>query len=274
MQRVGLSGQHEAMHRRTFRYTSGMVRVLGLVLCGVVAWGQKPSDADTAALIERSRQRALDYTQQLPDFMCTEVVHRSMSSDGGQQLSDILTIKLSYSKRGEEHKLELINGKPTDRKYQDLEGATSTGQFGGILRVIFNPASQAAFEWQTWKTVRKKRLAVLEYAVSAATSPYHLRHQERQAIVGLHGVLEIDGETGEVLHLTYVAYDIPQQLGVQSAVSSVDYGFADVGGREYLLPVHSEMELRTPGASARNKTEFREYRKFSAESVVDFGVGK
>jgi hypothetical protein len=117
-------------------------------------------------------------------------------------------------------------------------------------------------------------VAAIEYAVSAATSPYHLGYQGRKAIVGLHGVLEIDGETGEVQHLTYVAYDIPQQLGVVSAVSSVDYALADVGGREYLLPVHSEMELRSPGVSARNKTEFREYRKFSAESVVDFGVGK
>jgi hypothetical protein len=92
-------GLRKAMHRRTFRYTSGMVRVLGLVFCGMVAWGQKPSDADTAVLIERSRQRALDYTQQLPDFMCTEVVHRSISSYGGPQLSDTLTINLSYSKR-------------------------------------------------------------------------------------------------------------------------------------------------------------------------------
>ena len=251
-----------------------MVRVLGLVLCGVVAWGQKPSDAETAALIERSRQKALDYTQQLPDFICTEVVHRSISSDGGRQANDILTIKLGYSKRGEEHKLESINGKPTNSKYADLEGATSTGQFGGILRVIFNPASQGAFDWQSWKTVRKKRLAVLEYAVSAANSPYYLGHQGRKAIVGLHGVLEVDSETGEVLHLTYVAYDIPQQLGVDSAVNSVDYAFSNVGGREYLLPVHSEMEMRSPGVSARNKTEFREYLKFSAESVVDFGVGK
>ena len=251
-----------------------MVRVLSLVFCGMVAWGQAPSDADTAALIERSRQRALDYTQQLPDFMCTEVVHRSISSEAGSQSNDTLTVKLSYSKRGEEHKLVLLNGKPTGRKYEELEGATGSGEFGGILRVIFNPASQGAFDWQTWKTVRKKRLAVLEYAVSAANSPYYLRHQDRKAIVGLHGVLGIDSETGEVLHVTYAAYDIPQQLGVQSAVSSVDYAFADVGGREYLLPVRSEMEIRSPGVSARNKAEFREYRKFSAESVVDFGVGK
>lgn len=236
--------------------------------------GTKPSDADTAALIERSRQRALDYTQQLPDFICTEVVHRSISSGGGGQSTDTLTIKLGYSKRGEEHKLELINGKPTGRKYEELEGATGSGEFGGILRVIFGPASQAAFDWQAWKTVRKKRLAVIEYALSAANSPYYLRHQDRKAIVGLHGALEIDSETGDVLHLTYVAYDIPQQLGVLSAVSSVDYALCGVGGREYLLPVHSEMELRSPGVSARNKTEFRAYRKFGAESVVDFGARK
>jgi len=54
----------------------------------------------------------------------------------------------------------------------------------------------------------------------------------------------------------------------------VDYDFADVGGTDYLLPARSETFLRTPQLWVRNDAEFREYRKFSSDSTVTFGLGK
>lgn len=54
----------------------------------------------------------------------------------------------------------------------------------------------------------------------------------------------------------------------------MDYDFAEVGGKDYLLPARSETEVRGPQHWARNKMEFREYRKFSADSTVDFGPVK
>jgi hypothetical protein len=260
-----------------------MIRVLRLVVCGMLvwtslAWGQPPS-GDDAALIERSRQRALDYTHSLPDFVCSEVIRRYAAPADGLKLglwahTDTLTVKLSYSQKTEGHKLELIDGKPTDRKFEEVGGAISKGEFGGILRTVFDPASQAAFDWESWKTVRKHRIAVYQYAVSAANSPYYLRSGNRRAIVGIHGAIEVDSETGEVLRLTYVAYDIPKQLGVQYSTTTVEYDFANVGGRNYLLPVRSETEVHSSEMWARNKMEFREYRKFSSESTVTFGDGK
>ena len=256
-----------------------MIRVFGLLLCAPLAWGQRPSDAGSAALIERSRQKALDYSLSLPDFVCSEVVRRYAAPADGLKFgawvhTDTLTIKLSYSQKTEGHKLELIDGKPTDRKFEELAGATSSGEFGGILRTIFDPASQAAFDWESWKTLRKHRTAVYQYAVDVANSPYSLRHANRKAIVGIHGVVEVDGETGEVLQLTYIAYEIPKQLDVQYSTTIVEYDFASAGGRNYLLPARSETELHSSGMWARNKTEFREYRKFSADSVIDFSTGK
>jgi hypothetical protein len=259
----------------------GMSRAFsGACICWLMgtalAWAQRPSDPDAAAIIEKSRQKALDYTRSLPDFVCTEVVRRYVS-DGRvsrwRQI-DTLAIKLSYFQHAEEHKLELIDGKPTERKYEELENATSSGEFGAVLREIFDPASEAAFDWESWKNLRKHRTAVYQYAVSAAHSPYVLKSDNRRAIVGIHGVLEIDSETGEVLHVTYAAYDVPKELGLKSAVSTVDYDFAEVGGRDYLLPVRSEMEMHGPRAWVWNKMEFREYRKFSADSTIKFGEGK
>jgi hypothetical protein len=256
-----------------------MIRVFGLLLCAAFAWGQRPSDADSAALIERSRQKALDYSHALPDFACSEVVRRYAAPADGLKFgawvhTDTLTIKLSYSQRTEGHKLELIDGKPTDRKFEELGGATSSGEFGGILRTIFDPASQAAFDWERWKTARKHRTAIYQYAVAAASSPYYLRHANRRAIVGIHGAVDVDSETGEVLQLTYIAYEIPKQLDVQYSTTTVEYDFASVGGKNYLLPTRSETELHSSEMWARNRMEFREYRKFSADSIIDFGTGK
>jgi hypothetical protein len=256
-----------------------MIRLSGLLLCAAVAWGQRPSDADSNALIERSRQKALDYTQSLPDFICSEIIQRYAAPSEGIKLgawvhTDTLTVKLSYSQKAEGHKLALIDGKPTGKKFEDVGGYTSSGEFGGVLHTIFYPASQAAFDWDTWKTLRKHRTAVYQYAVSAANSPYYVRNGNHKGIVGLHGTVEVDGETGEVLRLTYIAYDIPKQLEVDYSSCTVEYDWASVGGKTYLLPARSAIEVHSSGMWARNKTEFRGYRKFSADSVIDFGAGK
>jgi hypothetical protein len=261
-----------------------MIRSFGLIPCAALAWsaalawGQRPSDADFTALLEKSRQKALDYAQSLPDFVCAEIIQRYAASAWGVKLgpwiyTDTLTVKLSYSQRTEGHKLELIDGRPTDRKFEELGGETSSGEFGGILRTVFDPASQAAFERDSLKKVRNRRIAY-QYAVSAARSPYYVRHQNRTAIVGLRGTVEIDSETGEIWRLVAIAYDIPQQVDVQFFSSTVEYALASVAGRNYLLPGHSETEMHSTETWTRNKMEFRNYRKFSADSTVDFGTVK
>lgn len=250
-----------------------------LAWCAALAWGQRPSDADSAALIERARQKALDYAKSLPDFVCSEIIQRYAASAwvvklGPWVYTDTLTVKLSYSNRTEKHKLELIDGKPTGRKFEDLEGATSSGEFGGILRTAFDPGSNTAFNWESAKTVRSHRVAVYRYEISAAKSPYYLQHRNLEDIVGLHGVVEVDTETGEVWRLTFIAHDIPSRLDVQSFSGAVEYALAGVAGRNYLLPASSETETHSTERWARNKMQFRDYRKFSADSMIDFGTVK
>ncbi|HEX3746905.1 MAG TPA: hypothetical protein VHW09_23365 [Bryobacteraceae bacterium] len=252
-----------------------MVRLSGLLLCAAMAWGQHPSDSDSATLIERARQKALDYTRSLPDFVCAESVHRfAARPERSFSRTDVLTVKLRYLQGKEEHSLSQIDGKPTDKKYEDLAFATGSGEFGGILRTVFDPASQAAFEWKGWKTVRKRRAAAYEYAVSAAHAPYVLTANHVKAVVGIHGVVELDSETGEALFLSYIAYELPRDFDAQYAASSVDYEWTNVGGRNYLLPSHSQQEVHGVRIWTLNKIDFHDYGKFSADAVIDFGTGK
>lgn len=257
------------------------------------AWGQKPSDAEATALIEKSREKALAYTRSLPDFMCSEVISRYSYSkpENGSILmgraipngikwipTDKLTVKLSYFQQREEHKLVLLNGKPTDQKYESLAGGIETGEFGGTLQGIFDPATVTCFRWTSWKRVRRQRTAIFAYQVDRAHSRYVVASGTpgdiHSAVVGFHGDMEIDRETGEVLHFTYVADDIPRAVNLDEVSTAVDYDFADVGGRSYLLPARCQTEILSPGLSVRNVMEFREYRKFSADSSIEFGVAK
>jgi hypothetical protein len=267
-------------------HTIGMTRALYGTCIGVLAWcspalPQRPSDRDVDALIERSRQKALDYAQSLPDFVATEVIRRFTGSEtlnGSWSLADTLTIQLRYFQHKEDHKLMLIDGKPTVQTFDTLEGTVGWGEFGTTLHAVFDPASQTSFHWQGWKNVRKHRASVVGYEVDGPHARYHLGTaadgRTVAADVHYHGVLDIDGETGQVLHLEYLADHIPETLNLQFAGNTVDYALADIGGRQYLLPSRSESEMRSGVNWARNVTEFREYRKFSAESTIDFGTGK
>jgi hypothetical protein len=257
-----------------------MVRTCVCILTiGCIVWAQRPTDADATALIERGRQNALEYTKSLPDFECTELVRRSTNLRGGGSIpTDKLTILIRYFQHKEDHKLILIDNKPADRTFEDLQGAIGSGEFGSTMSAVFEPSTQTSFHWESWKTERKRRTAVYVYKVDVERSRYHLFNGSgshmRQAIVGYHGVLEIDSETGEVRHFTYVADRLPKDLVLQSASTTVDYAFAEVGGQEYLLPARSVVELQGPGGTSRNVIEFREYHKFSADSSIAFGPAK
>ena len=252
----------------------------------LVAWcslapAQPPSEADATALIETARQKARQYTQSLPDFECTEVVRRSTDvarNDVQPIPPDKLTIRLRYSEHKEEHKLMLINDRPTDRTFESLQGAIGTGEFGATLGAIFDPASETAFHWESWKTVRKDRIAVYTYIIDSEHSRYSLSTKVggavHQAVVAYRGELEIDSETGEVPHFTYVADHLPKALALQSAATTVDYDFAAIGGRDYLLPARSETQMRSSEVYVKNRMEFTGYRKFSSESSITFGDGK
>ena len=255
----------------------------GLLACAAAAWAQAPTAERTSAAIEMSRKAALAYARSLPDFICTQLVHRYLDFDHlTQRVSwrwlDTLTIKLSYFDQREDHTLVLVNGKPSEKSYTDLGGAISAGEFALMQKQIFDPASQALFTWKKWTKVGKRQAATYLYRVDVSHSHFMLDFLTptglTQDIVGYHGTLELDRETGNVLSMTYIADAIPKTCPVSSSTTAVTYDFADVGGKQYLLPASSETEMRSRQLWTRNHAVYRDYRKFSADSVVHFGDAK
>jgi hypothetical protein len=256
---------------------------------GAMALAQVPSAAEQARFLEQARKTALGYSDFLPDFVCTEVVHRSSSDAGPWRSLDSLTVQLTYAGKKENYKVVLVGNKTSNVDFLSVGGAISAGEFGSTLRWIFEPESAATFHWEKSAVWRKTPVSVYSYRVPRASSHFVLAFNGgadlRSAVVGFHGVLDIANDTNMVLHLTTEADDIPAGFSIRQSSTSIDYAFADVGGRQFLLPSGAETDmLYQPNRSMekrqirttrpvlmRNLMDFRAYRKFAVDSEIDFG---
>ncbi len=66
---------------------------------------------------------------------------------------------------------------------------------------------------------------------------------------------------------------MPKDFVFDKAESTLEYGFVRIDGKEYVLPVHSEVLTCQRGSSTctKNEINFQNYRKFAADSTITFG---
>jgi hypothetical protein len=242
-----------------------------------------PSSQEQAAVIDEVREYALNYSKTLPDFICTQVTRRfaapapgtkyggSSDSEPRWTALDTLTIKLSYFEQKEDYKLILVNNTLTTQDYGTLGGSTTTGDFGSMMREIFEPASQAHFEWDHWGTLRGRRVLALSYRVAQSRSQWHIVYEKKMDIVpAYHGLVYVDKETHEVMRVTLEAENIPAGFPIHRADTVLDYDFQQLSGKTFLLPLKSTTIMSTSEYWTKNDEEFRVYRKYSAESDIKF----
>ena len=256
-------------------------KALPVAAVGLTAWlawaaGPGMSDPEAAAAVERTRAIAASYTRHMPDFICTQTIQRSyhLTLPKNWIDSDVLTLKLRYSGQIEDRQLIARNGQPV-AKGEPAGGLENIGEFGGMLETVFDRQTQAEFRWEEWKTVRSRPAAAFSYHVAREHSSYMLSFDPggyvHRQVVAYHGTVEVDRETGDVLRLVYESEDVPKDFPMQSASTTVDYGFVEVAGKRYVLPVRAEIETLSDGIRSRNISEFTDYRKFTADSTVTFG---
>jgi hypothetical protein len=233
-----------------------------------------PSPAEQNLVVQEARGIALNYTQSLPDFIATESIRRYSDERGSWQLKDTLTIKLSYFDQFEDYKVLNINGRPSTLPYEAVGGTITQGEFGSLLREVFEPRSAAELHWDHWTTLRGRPAQVYTFRVRVANSRYMMvvgNRGERDTITaGQHGFVYVDRDTRQIVRIVAEADSIPEKFPVRHSTTSLDYGFADVGGRQFLLPLRAEVRMGTASIQTRNEVEFHSYKKFGAESSISF----
>jgi hypothetical protein len=248
--------------------------ILGLLLCAP-AMAQRPTPDQQRTVWEAARQIALNYSAALPDFICTEKVQRVVIVGVHNTTTDQLTIQLGYNNQKEKYNLVAIDGKPTTKTLDSLGGLISGGEFGSLLLRVFEPSSAADFQWKSETTIRQRHATIYTYRVARGKSHYVLGHRDGSGelvgeAAGYRGEVYLDSES-RVLKLTAQADDIPKDSGILSGSVQVDYDFTDVAGHSYLLPTRSEAHLERPLRNTSDVVSFVGYRKFEAETTIDFG---
>ena len=233
-----------------------------------------PSVADQDRILSEAREIALEYTTHLPDFLCLQYTRRYIDPQGTEYFQQIDTVatRLSYFDQKEDYKVISVGGKLSNKDYQKLGGAISSGEFGTMLKQIFEPETAAEFAFERWAKLDGRICLVYHYHVSRARSKWSIDYNNGEQVYspGYSGSIFIDREVPVVMRVTLIAEGIPTSFPIQEAKSTLNYSYQEISGKQFLLPLNSEMRMREGRLLVKNETEFRNYRRYSADAVITF----
>jgi hypothetical protein len=233
-----------------------------------------PSSIEQAKIIDEAREYVMNYTKNLPNFICVQVTRRSFDPKGGNNWykGDTITTRLTYDGQKEDYQVVLHNDQPvTNKSMEAFGGTTSAGEFGTMMKEIFEPESQARFAWEKWATLRGRRTYVFAYDIEQQFSKYHILVEDNLNIVPAYrGLVYIDQDTKMVTKLTLDPYNLPETFPVRESHQSLDYDFEKIADAQYLLPLKAVLTVSRSRYGSKNETEFRLYRKFETGSTIKF----
>lgn len=235
-----------------------------------------PAAEDQKKILAAITENALNYSSGLPNFICMQVTRRYVAQAGSEnfRLTDTIAERLSYFEHREDYKVISVNGTPvSNRKHEQLGGATSSGEFGSMLLEIFSPESRTEFQWERWGKLRDHVMHVFSFRVRLENSKYHIEAGavKRTVTVGYHGLIYADRDSNTVMRITMEADDIPEDFPIRSASETLDYDSISLSGQKFILPLKVDMRMVDGRNVMKNQAEFRLYNKFGADTSIQFG---
>jgi hypothetical protein len=232
-------------------------------------------DVTKLPLLDQARYHAAEFINDLPNFVVTQIVTRSARTPGKKdwRRQDKLEIEVTYrANTGEQFKLARYNDKPTQMTYDQLKGATSTGEFGSILDALFSPQSQAEFKEVRRETFQGHQTVVYNFMVKKVFSSNTLTDVSSglEVTTGYSGSVWIDTKSGRVLRIKQTAEDIQPGFPITLAERAVEYNWITFDRQRYLLPVYAEVILGNDLKRyyLRNVIELRNYRMFDTDLKI------
>ena len=237
-----------------------------------------PDSVRQSHILDAMRDYATNYTSTLPNFMCVEMTRRfadPRAQDNYRSLGTILA-RVAYKEGQEDYKVYSVNGKLVDQTMMSVKGgAVSTGEFGSLMREIFDPRSKAEFNWDHWGTLRGRRMAVFSYFIDSGHSSWSISYgdddrDKQRIITAYQGQVYADPDTGEISRIKFVAVDIPKSFPVTATTETLDYDLVDISGQKYICPLMANLWMKSADGTLKNEIEFRNYRKFSSDYNIKY----
>ena len=246
------------------------------MIAAVLSAADNPDAADRQRMLDRIQLYASQYLENLPNFICARVTEQYESGKKPEHWKqrDTLTAKLVFNQGREEQTLELVNGKEVSRGRYIPRALETEGEFGILMSNVLDGNTGAQISWGGWDELGGKRLAMFEYLVEFkhSTLSLGLGGVDRQ-IVPYRGRIYADPSTGEIWRITNAPFDIPGSVLTKSITTTIDYQPVTIGTRRFILPATASVLLDTGHNNILNKVDFRDYRRFEAESKITFVSG-
>lgn len=233
-----------------------------------------PSQAEQDKVLQAMRDYAMNYTKNLPNYMCVQTTHRKISPTvrGYLPYGDTIQEQLTFFDKQESYKVEMVNGTAVaNMTHEKLGGVVSSGEFGSMLHHIFDPETGTEFSWDHWATLRGKRMYVFAFSVPESAG-YNMYHEEshRSYTSAYKGLVYADQETKEVMRIKMDCVGIPADYPIHAVGLTLDYAPTKIGDETFTLPFHFELHSREDKAVSQNDAQFKMYRKFGSESSITF----
>ncbi|MEO8025755.1 MAG: hypothetical protein ABI823_04755 [Bryobacteraceae bacterium] len=232
-----------------------------------------PSSEEQAKVLAETREYALSYVRKLPDFICAQITRRYFDPTGREdfRLADKINEQLTFFDQKESYKVSSINDRFVTVSHDQLDGASSSGEFGSMLKEIFEPKTETDFQWERWATLRGRRMHVYSFRVSQARSQYRIVYRRAQQVVaGYRGLIYVDRDSGAVMRIKLTCENMPLDFPIQDISLDLNYDFQKLSDVEFILPYKAELRSREGNFLVKNEVEFRLYRKFGADATIKF----
>ncbi|MGH9844603.1 MAG: hypothetical protein ACREEM_38270 [Blastocatellia bacterium] len=231
--------------------------------------------AQPDAFIEEVRKVVREYVDELPDFICQQVVERYYDGDGSGawERGDTLTYELTYNRKRESYKPINSVGRPVTKSLEEAGGAYSTGDFASRLAAIFDAETKAVFKAAGKERLGNRQTVLYDFRVPAESKTLTVKAEGAPAVIaGYSGTVWIDAESKRVLRIDQAVDDLPKGYPVTHSESSVDYDVIKLRGLDvdFLLPTRAEFIIgdRRMKQQSRNLLFFKFYRKFETDIKI------
>jgi hypothetical protein len=231
--------------------------------------------AETAALASACNF-ALSLRQTLPNFICDQTTRRyrprrqpdfhNFRNAFGRH--DVIAAHVMYQDGGESYTGIRVNGRPANVEMLELSGMDSTGEFGSLLRSVFDPANLAEFTYVRTKRLNSRRAYLFRFRVAERNNhSWTLYVDGFPYRPGFRGSLWLEQATSRVLRVELGATDFSATFPYSEDRIAVEYADIPLGdGTSFRLPVRSENLacLSSEMRCLQNLIEFKNYHKFRA----------
>ena len=245
-------------------------------------WKTVPSDGSVQPstnpqedpVIAKAREAVANYTQSLPNYFCQQHVARFAStSPNNWQPLDVISAVVVLENGKDTYRDIAVNGKPVKKKMEELGGTWSTGEFGMVAADIFSPATAAEFSLRSSTSIAGRDAVIYDFVVELDNSHWLIHAPSQSIRPSYKGSVWLESSTAQVLRIEMMTRRMPKEFPFDKVESAVDYDYVRIGENKFLLPVHAENLTCVRGTPncTRNVTDFRNYRKYSGESVITFG---